>query len=229
MVEQEFKDTEIQLDEAENSEKVEESNHQIILTPEEIEALFEEKAKHKMSKGEKRKLRVIKKLLLGEINGTEAAKKLDITTRQVRNLKRQVLNEGREGVVHKNKNYKPYNTYDAEISTFVCKLYRREYRGTNFSEFARICQEQYGIEASRSTIYNFLRRGRIRSPQRKIKKKKVEVVATTPVKEKATKPKKTVKKTSAKKGTSKVVKNSSKSNFRVFLRGVLWILKKKLK
>ena len=203
MVEQEFKDTEIQLDEAENSEKVEESNHQIILTPEEIEALFEEKAKHKMSKGEKRKLRVIKKLLLGEINGTEAAKKLDITTRQVRNLKRQVLNEG---VVHKNKNYKPYNTYDAEISTFVCKLYRREYRGTNFSEFARICQEQYDIEASRSTIYNFLRRGRIRSPQRKIKKKKVEVVATTPVKEKATKPKKTVKKTSAKKGTSKVVK-----------------------
>ena len=173
MVEQEFKDTEIQLDEAENSEKVEESNHQIILTPEEIEALFEEKAKHKMSKGEKRKLRVIKKLLLGEINGTEAAKKLDITTRQVRNLKRQVLNEGREGVVHKNKNYKPYNTYDAEISTFVCKLYRREYRGTNFSEFARICQEQYGIEASRSTIYNFLRRGRIRSPQRKIKKKKI--------------------------------------------------------
>lgn len=208
MVEQEFKDTEIQLDETENSEKVEESKHQIILTPEEIEALFEEKAKHKMSKGEKRKLRVIKKLLLGEINGTEAAKKLDITTRQVRNLKRQVLNEGREGVVHKNKNYKPYNTYDAEISTFVCKLYRREYRGTNFSEFARICQEQYGIEASRSTIYNFLRRGRIRSPQRKIKKKKVEVVATTtPVKEKATKPKKTVKKTtSTKKATSKVVK-----------------------
>ena len=191
MVEQEFKDTEIQLDEAENSEKVEESNHQIILTPEEIEALFEEKAKHKMSKGEKRKLRVIKKLLLGEINGTEAAKKLDITTRQVRNLKRQVLNEGREGVVHKNKNYKPYNTYDAEISTFVCKLYRREYRGTNFSEFARIVQAQYGVEASRSTIYNFLRRGHIRSPQRKTKKKKVVVVenatgTTTPTTKKAT-------------------------------------------
>ena len=71
MVEQEFKDTEIQLDEAENSEKVEESNHQIILTPEEIEALFEEKAKHKMSKGEKRKLRVIKKLLLGQLDKLE--------------------------------------------------------------------------------------------------------------------------------------------------------------
>ncbi len=142
-------------------------------------AFLDEKPKKKLSKGEKKKLRIIKKLLRGEINGTEAAKKLDITTRQVRNLKRQVLNEGTDGVVHKNKNYKPYNTYDSEVSTFVCKLYRREYRGTNFSEFARICQEQYGIEASRSTIYNFLRRGRIRSPQRKLKKKKVvEIVAT---------------------------------------------------
>ena len=135
-------------------------------------AFLDEKPKKKLSKSERKKLRVIKKLLLGEINGTEAAKKLGITTRQVRNLKRQVLNEGTEGVVHKNKNYKPYNTYDTEVSTFICKLYRREYRGTNFSEFARICQEQYGVEASRSTIYNFLRRGRIRSPQRKTKKKR---------------------------------------------------------
>ena len=147
-------------------------------------AFLDEKPKKKLSKGERNKLRVIKKLLLGEINGTEAAKKLGITTRQVRNLKRQVLNEGTEGVVHKNKNYKPYNTYDTEVSTFICKLYRREYRGTNFSEFARICQEQYGVEASRSTIYNFLRRGRIRSPQRKTKKKKVNEVVTSNTKTK---------------------------------------------
>ena len=84
-----------------------------------------------------------------------------------------------EGVIHKNKQYKPYNTYDTELSTFVCKLYRKEYRGTNFSEYARIIQDTYGITASRSTIYNFLRRGRIRSPQRKIHKKKVVVVEAT--------------------------------------------------
>lgn len=169
-------------------------------------AFFNEKPTRKLSKIEKRKIRVIKKLLQGEINGTEAAKKLNITTRQVRNLKRQVLNEGYDGVVHKNKNYKPYNTYDTEISTFVCKLYRREYRGTNFSEFARICQEQYGVEASRSTIYNFLRRGRIRSPQRK-KKKKVVVAAveTTTTSKPATK--KTTKKTT-KKATTKKATNS---------------------
>ena len=157
---------------------------------EEKERLEEEKKKKKkMSKVEKKKLRVINKLIAGEINGTKAAQMLKISTRQVRNLKRQVLNEGLDGVIHKNKQYKPYNTYDTEISTFVCKLYRREYRGTNFSAFAKICQEQYNIEASRSTIYNFLRRGRIRSPQRKVKKRKVEVVEVAAPKKTTTKSK----------------------------------------
>lgn len=183
--------------------------------PNSTTSIIEEKPKRKLSKGERKKLRVIKKLLLGEINGTEAAKKLGITTRQVRNLKRQVINEGTEGVVHKNKNYKPYNTYDTEISTFVCKLYRREYRGTNFSEFARICQEQYGIDASRSTIYNFLRRGRIRSPQRKIKKKKNVVLVDETAQVVSPTPKKTVSKKTTKKkapSTSKGKNSSQKKD-----------------
>lgn len=178
------------------------SNQDIVVaTPSLSEAEELKKKKKKLSKIEKKKLRVITKLIEGEINGTEAAKKLKISTRQVRNLKRQVLDEGIDGVVHKNKQYKPYNTYDTEISTFVCKLYRREYRGMNFSAFARLVQDEYGIKASRSTIYNFLRRGRIRSPQRKTKKRKVvEAVvtteATTPVKKstKTTKTSKTTKK-----------------------------------
>ena len=150
----------------------------------ETQVAEEKKPKKKLSKIERKKMRIITKLIEGEINGTEAAKKLGITTRQVRNLKRQVLNEGVDGVIHKNKQYKPYNTYDQELSTFVCKLYRKEYRGTNFSEYARIIQDTYGITASRSTIYNFLRRGRIRSPQRKIHKKKVVVAVETTAKTK---------------------------------------------
>ena len=173
-----------------------------ILTPEEIERLKKveyRKRMKKLSKEERKKFRTIEKLLNGEIHGTEAAKKLKLSTRQVRNLKRQVNEEGFDGVIHKNKQYKPYNTYDTEISTFVCKLYRREYRGTNFSEFARIVQEQYNVEASRSTIYNFLRRGHIRSPQRKVKKRVVKVEATADAKPKTTAKKTTTKKTTTKK------------------------------
>lgn len=153
-----------------------EQNEQITIVEKPVESTpVEEKPKKKLSKIEKKKLRVITKLIEGEINGTQAAKKLKLSTRQIRNLKRQVLNEGVDGVIHKNKNYKPYNTYDTEISTFITKLYRKEYRGTNFSAFARIVQDEYGITASRSTIYNFLRRGRIRSPQRKKKKRTIVV------------------------------------------------------
>lgn len=186
-----------------------------VLTPEEIERLKKveyRKRMKKLSKEERKKFRTIEKLLNGEINGTEAAKKLKLSTRQVRNLKRQVNEEGFDGVIHKNKQYKPYNTYDTEISTFVCKLYRREYRGTNFSEFARIVQEQYNVEASRSTIYNFLRRGHIRSPQRKTKKRVVKVVETAtteaPLKKATPKKAKTTKatKTTAKKTTTKTTK-----------------------
>jgi len=152
----------------------------IVEEPQEELTLYEQylHRRKKMSAVERKKMRTIIKLINGEINGTKAAKLLKISTRQVRNLKRQVLDEGVDGVIHKNKQYKPYNTYNPELSTWICKLYRKEYRGTNFSEFARIIQDEYNVTASRSTIYNFLRRGRIRSPQRKIHKHKKEIVIT---------------------------------------------------
>lgn len=139
-------------------------------TPEEIRAL-------KLKKLEKKKLRVIKKLIAGEINGTEAAKKLKITTRQVRNLKRQVLNVGAEGVIHKNRYHKPVNTYEEELRKEIAHIYRVDFRGTNFTEFAKIMQDR-GYNLSRSTIYNILRQQHIRSPQRK-KKKRKKVEETT--------------------------------------------------
>ncbi|HEY8395412.1 MAG TPA: hypothetical protein VIK96_01405, partial [Bacilli bacterium] len=93
---------------------------------------------------------------------------------QVRNLKRQVLEEGELGVVHKNRFYKPVNTYDESIRKELAHIYRTQYRKTNFTEFARIMQNQ-GYDLSRSTIYNILRENRIRSPQRKHKKRKKTV------------------------------------------------------
>ena len=144
----------------------------------EIEMNQEEK-QLKLRRLEKRKLRVINRLIAGEINGTQAAKKLKLTTRQVRNLKRQVLNEGEAGIIHKNRYHKPVNTYDQDLRYEIAHTYRVEFRGTNFTEFAKTMQER-GYNVSRSTIYNILRQNRIRSPQRKKKKrKKVDSTITT--------------------------------------------------
>ncbi|MFA6628034.1 MAG: hypothetical protein WCT17_05850 [Bacilli bacterium] len=130
----------------------------------------------KLSKDERKKLRWIKRLINKQINGPIAAKKLGVTTRQIRNLKRAVLNFGDEGIIHKNRFNKPVNTYDDEIRVELAHIYRTEYKGMNFTAFAKIMQEERGFVQSRSTIYNILRQKRIRSPQRKKnKRKKVSV------------------------------------------------------
>ena len=136
-----------------------------------IEQTTPEEKPLKLKRLEKKKLRVINKLIAGEINGPQAAKKLKITTRQVRNLKRQVLQEGEAGVIHKNRYNKPANTYDEQLRIELAHIYRVEFRGTNFTEFAKIMQDR-GYNVSRSTIYNILRQKHIRSPQIKKKKRK---------------------------------------------------------
>lgn len=132
----------------------------------------EEVKQPKLTKPEKKKLKAIKRILQGEINGPKCAKLLKLTTRQVRNLKRQVIQKGDSGVVHKNHFNKPVNTYEEEIRVEIAHLYRVNYKGMNFTEFARIMKDEYGYNISRSTIYNILRQKRIRSPQRKTKKRK---------------------------------------------------------
>lgn len=137
-----------------------------------IEIIEEEVKPVKLTKDEKRKLKVIKRLINGEFNGTKAAKMLKVSTRQIRNLKRQVLTEGDAGIIHKNKYNKPANTYDMTIRKYLASIYRKEYRGTNFTVFAKKMQDERGFEQSRSTIYNILREQHIRSPQRKKTKRK---------------------------------------------------------
>lgn len=46
---------------------------------------------------------VIKRLIRKEINGTEAAKQLDLSVRQVKRIKARVIKEGPKGVIHKNR------------------------------------------------------------------------------------------------------------------------------
>jgi len=187
--------TETNLENVENQETTTEA-----VPFKKILAVDEEGKKIKLTKSERRKLRVINKLLAGEINGTKAAQMLKVTTRQVRNLKRQALDQGVYGVIHKNHYNKPYNTYEESLRKEIAHLYRTQYRGVNFSDFAKVVNEQ-GHDLSRSTVYNILRQQHIRSPQRKKKKRKKVTDETK---------KTTTRKTTAKKTTTtkKVVKEA---------------------
>ena len=72
--------TETNLENVENQETTTEA-----VPFKKILAVDEEGKKIKLTKSERRKLRVINKLLAGEINGTKAAQMLKVTTRHTTN------------------------------------------------------------------------------------------------------------------------------------------------
>lgn len=123
----------------------------------------------KLTAAERKKGRTIRKILRGEINGTQAAKTLKLTTREVRNLKHSLIHEGDYGISHKNHYHQPANTYEKDVRDEIIKLYRTEYKGMNFTAFARELKAR-GFKQSRSTIYNILSERRIKSPAHKHKK-----------------------------------------------------------
>lgn len=120
----------------------------------------------RLTAAERKKGRIVRKALRGEINGPKAGQMLGLTSREIRNLKRSLKRDGDYGITHKNHYHQPANTVPADIKEEIVRLYKKEYKTLNFSEFAAILEEK-GYEVSRSSIYNFLTKKRIKSPQRK--------------------------------------------------------------
>ena len=56
-----------------------------------------------MTQKELSRYEIIKRLIRKEINGTEAAKLMNLSVRQIRNIKSRVIKEGPKGVIHKNR------------------------------------------------------------------------------------------------------------------------------
>ena len=56
-----------------------------------------------MTQKELSRYEVIKRLIKSEINGTEAAKQLNLSVRQIKNIKIRVLKQGAKGVIHKTR------------------------------------------------------------------------------------------------------------------------------
>lgn len=56
-----------------------------------------------MTQKELSRYEVIKRLIRKEINGTEAAKQMNLSVRQVKNIKAEVIKEGEKGIIHKSR------------------------------------------------------------------------------------------------------------------------------
>ena len=80
----------------------------------------------KLTKEETKKLRAIRRTIMGEYNGPRAARYLKISTRQVRNLKSAVYAYGDYGVIHKNIFHLPPIAYSEEVRKEIVDLYRKK-------------------------------------------------------------------------------------------------------
>ncbi|OUM86710.1 MAG: hypothetical protein BAA00_17665 [Parageobacillus thermoglucosidasius] len=61
-----------------------------------------------MSKKELKRYKVIRQWIEGSITGKQAAELLSLSLRQVYRLKKRVLEEDENGVIHKNRGRKPF-------------------------------------------------------------------------------------------------------------------------
>ena len=128
--------------------------------------LFENVKKSRLTKDEKKKLQNVKRVINKELTNKKGAKRLGVTARQLRNLKRQIYNEGDQGIIHKNRFYEPVNKFSPELREMVITRYKHEFKGKSFLSYAKVLKKE-GVTTSISTIYNILAEARIKAPYRK--------------------------------------------------------------
>ena len=105
-----------------------------------------------MSQKEMKKYDVIKKLINKELNGSDAAKLLDLTTRHVRRLKKKVNEKGIKGLIHGNRG-KPSNRImpDKEKRKII-NLLRKHYHDFGPTLAAEKLEERHKIKRDKGTV-----------------------------------------------------------------------------
>ncbi|WP_143286991.1 helix-turn-helix domain-containing protein, partial [Caenibacillus caldisaponilyticus] len=85
-----------------------------------------------MSKKELKRYKVIRQWIEGYITGKQAAELLSLSLRQVYRLKKRVLEEDENGVIHKNRGRKPAHALSEDIRQKILNLRQSEkYRHCN--------------------------------------------------------------------------------------------------
>lgn len=121
---------------------------------------------------EKEKYEVIKELVDHDGNKNRAAKKLNISKRQVNRLIIKYKEKGKAGFVHGNRTRKPINALDKSISNDIILLYRNKYQDWNFQHFKEFLEQVENITVSYNFIYKTLTKNGIISPKARKKTKR---------------------------------------------------------
>ncbi len=95
---------------------------------------------------------VLKELVCGQINGTDAAGKLKLKIRQVKRIKRAYVQKGREGLIHQSRGVEGHRKTPASMEKQVVEIIRRDYHDFGPLLASEKLHDIHGIKLGRETI-----------------------------------------------------------------------------
>lgn len=115
---------------------------------------------------------LIEACIKGQCTVKQVATALGISERRVKQIKKEVKENGVKAIQHGNRGRKPKNTISDEIRNKILELKSSyEYEISNFKHFQELLKEKENINISYSALYNILRNAGIKSPKKHRKTK----------------------------------------------------------
>ena len=115
---------------------------------------------------------LIEACIKGECTIKQVANALGLSERRVKQIKKEVKENGVKSIQHGNRGRKPKNTISDETRKRILELRSSyEYEISNFKHFQELLKERENIDISYSALYNILRNAGIKSPKKHRKTK----------------------------------------------------------
>lgn len=125
-----------------------------------------------MTKKDLKRYSVIQDCIDGIYSVPQAAKLLDLSDRQVQRLKKEVLEKGPIGIIHKSRGKISNKAIDPKTITKIIELKKEyKYEKANFTHFQELLEEKENIKISYSCLYSKLTQNGIKSPRKHHKAK----------------------------------------------------------
>ena len=115
---------------------------------------------------------LIEACIKGECTIKQVANALGISERRVKQIKKEVKENGVKSIQHGNRGRKPKNTIPNGTIKKILELRSSyEYEISNFKHFQELLKERENIDISYSALYNILKNAGIKSPKKHRKSK----------------------------------------------------------
>jgi len=110
---------------------------------------------------------LIEACIKGQCTVKQVAIALGLSERRVKQIKKEVKENGVKSIQHGNRGRKPKNTISDETRKRILELRSSyEYEISNFKHFQELLKERENIDISYSALYNILRNAGIKSPKK---------------------------------------------------------------